>query len=84
VLDNPFASVLYSGCVPGQQRTEQICDYFAGCLLMPRPWLKAAWASGLQDVGSLARLFNVSQLAMRVRLLQVGLIHNSARWERAA
>jgi Zn-dependent peptidase ImmA (M78 family) len=84
VLDNPFADVLYSRCVPGQQRTEQICDYFAGCLLMPRPWLKTAWAAGTQDIGGLARQFNVSQLAMRVRLLQIGLIHNTARWERAA
>ena len=25
---------------------EQICDYFAGCLLMPRPWVKRLYCSG--------------------------------------
>jgi Zn-dependent peptidase ImmA (M78 family) len=84
VLDNPFADVLYSGCIPGKQRIEQVCDYFAGCVLMPRSWLKQAWTSGMQDVGSLARRFDVSQMAMRVRLLQIGLINKSTRWERAA
>jgi len=84
VLDNPFADVVYSGCIPSKQRVEQVCDYFAGCLLMPRPWIKSAWQAGIQDVGSLARRFDVSQMAMRVRLLQIGLIHNTTRWQEAA
>jgi Zn-dependent peptidase ImmA (M78 family) len=53
---------------------EQICDYFAGCALMPRSWLEAAWYSGRTDVAGLAREFRVSLAAMRVRLLQIGLI----------
>lgn len=75
VLDNGFIAVLYPPA-HGQsrrEREEQICDYFAGCLLMPRAWLKRAWASGQQDVRQLAGAFDVSQMAMRVRLMQIGL-----------
>jgi Zn-dependent peptidase ImmA (M78 family) len=65
---------------PGaRRRTEQLCDYFAGCLLMPRPWVKAAYASGLQDIAELAQHFEVSQQAMQVRLLQLGLVDPYAR-----
>jgi len=84
VLDNPFADVLYAGCIRGERRVEQICDYFAGCLLMPRPWLTQAWSSGGQDVGVLAKQFDVSRMAMRVRLLQIGLLTNSMGCGRAA
>src|SRR5436305_8343005 len=48
VLDNPFIDVLYpaKGDMTSAERAEQVCDYFAGCLLVPRPWLKRAWTSG--------------------------------------
>ena len=62
-----------------QRQVEQLCDYFAGCLLMPRPWVKAAYGSGLRDVTELARHFEVSGQAMQVRLLQLGLIDPYAR-----
>ena len=52
---------------------ESVCDYFAGCLLVPRPWLKTIWASGIQDLDQLANLFGVSRQAMAVRLSQTGL-----------
>jgi Zn-dependent peptidase ImmA (M78 family) len=57
-----------------RRRIEQLCDYFAGCLLMPRPWVKAAYCGGTQDVVELAKRFQVSPQAMQVRLLQLGLI----------
>jgi Zn-dependent peptidase ImmA (M78 family) len=66
---------LYQG-VPAAERAawiEQVCDYFAGCLLMPRPALKRAWVDGNQSVVSLARRFGVSQAAMQVRLHQTGI-----------
>jgi len=81
ILDYPFIDVLYPanlGMSP-HQRAEKACDYFAGCLLVPRPWLKRAWADGLQDTTRLARHFGVSQQAVQTRLLQTGLIDRPAR-----
>lgn len=76
VLDNPYIDGLYPGAdgKPSAERAESICDFFAGCLLMPRPWLKAAWTGGHQDLRDLAGHFGVSQPAMSVRLSQVGLV----------
>ncbi|MEA3078205.1 MAG: hypothetical protein QOF60_3113 [Actinomycetota bacterium] len=75
ILDDPFFDVLYRA-IPQAQRgpfIEQVCDYFAGCLLIPRPWLKRAWGDGIQSVPGLARHFGVSEPAIEVRLSQVGL-----------
>jgi len=47
VLDSPFTHFLYPSR-DGQSapdRTEQICDYFAACLLMPRAWVKSAYCN---------------------------------------
>lgn len=74
VLD-PFIDYLY----PKQQawtpadRAERVCDYFAACLLMPKVWVRRSWTEGVQDLRSLSRRFSVSQSAMNVRLLQLGL-----------
>lgn len=86
ILDNPFIEVLYPATrtLGSSQRAEQICDYFAGCLLMPRALLKRAWVEGPQDIRKLARRFDVSVQAMQIRLLQVGLIEPSPRCEMAA
>ncbi len=65
-----------------RQRAEAICDYFAGCLLVPRPWLKSAWGKGIQDSRQLADLFEVSQAAIQTRLLQTGLIDQFERCDR--
>lgn len=81
VLDNPFIKVLYPpiGDMTSHERAETICDYFAGCVLMPRAWLKKAWREGPQDIPSLARQFQVSRQAMQVRLQQIGLIERGKR-----
>jgi Zn-dependent peptidase ImmA (M78 family) len=76
VLDHPYVHIAYGSLSTPTSRhaLEQLCDYFAACLLMPRPWVKAMWASGLQDIVALARQFEVSPQAMQVRLLQLGLM----------
>jgi Zn-dependent peptidase ImmA (M78 family) len=71
VLDHPFVDTIYRNAQPAQ--VERICDYFAGCLLIPRPLLKRAWTAGSQKVSDLAQLFDVSPQAMQVRLAQTGL-----------
>jgi Zn-dependent peptidase ImmA (M78 family) len=83
VLDNPFIDVLYpaKGDMTSGDRAEQVCDYFAACLLMPRLWVKRAWTGGEQSVRVLARHFDVSQAAMGVRLRQTGLVQAEARCE---
>lgn len=56
------------------ERAELLCNLFAACVLMPRAWVKADWASrGIQDVGRLARRYQVSWAAMNFRLDQLGL-----------
>lgn len=75
ILDHRFVDVLYQG-VPAADRAEfieQVCDYFAGCVLMPRMWMKRAWADGVQRPSDLATRFWVSQAAVNVRLSQIGL-----------
>ena len=47
---------------------ELIAHYFAACYLMPKPLLRHAWTSGIQDPEALAGLFKVSNDAMRRRL----------------
>jgi len=83
VLDNPFIDTLYpaSADMSAAERAEQVCDYFAACLLMPRLHVKRAWTRGQQSTRNLARDFDVSQAAMRVRLLQIGLIQAGERCE---
>jgi predicted transcriptional regulator len=75
VLDHRFVDLLYSGVKEAdrQRWIEQVCDYFAACLLMPRAWVKRAYTTGIQDVTALAATFDVSAAAMRVRLAQIGL-----------
>ena len=82
VIDAPFINYLYPAR-KGQNagdRAEQVCDYFAACLLMPRTWVKQSYCNeGIQDLRRLARRFEVSAMAMQVRLLQLGLIEPPAR-----
>jgi Zn-dependent peptidase ImmA (M78 family) len=81
VLDNPFIDVLYpeTARMTSHERAEQICDYFAACLLMPRIWVTRAWTTGSQNPRTLARRFDVSLQAMRVRLEQIGLVEPEPR-----
>lgn len=75
LLDHPYIRVIYpdSHGQPSGRRAEDICDYFAACLLMPRVWVKRAWVSGIQDQTQLALRFKVSPAAMGVRLQALGL-----------
>ncbi len=83
VLDHPFIDSLYPdrNGEPSEERAETICDYFAACLLMPRPWVKQAYTGGIQDQRALARLFGVSEAAMAVRLRQLGITPERRRWQ---
>jgi len=52
---------------------EIVADYFAGCVLVPKRLLTAAYYDGIQHPADLAQLFDVSKEAIQVRLVQVGL-----------
>jgi len=81
VLDNRFIDLIYRDLptMTSVQRAEAVCDYFAGCLLVPKRWLRAAWTSGIQAPVALARLFDVSTAAIDTRLSQTGLNQRSSR-----
>jgi hypothetical protein len=84
VIDYTTSDVLYRQFGHGDQRQrerkiEQVADHFAACLLMPRPWVKSAWTSGIQDIPALAGLFMVSEDAIRVRLTYLGLLDDDER-----
>jgi Zn-dependent peptidase ImmA (M78 family) len=86
IIDHRFADLIYSG-LPKSERdsvVESICDYFAGCLLMPRPWLKRIYCSETQSQRELAEMFGVSQAAIATRLSQIGLTPPTPRCLTAA
>lgn len=74
-LDHPFIDYLYpaAGTTDSDKRAELTADYFAACALMPRRHVKRLWGEGVQQVGDLAGVFGVSELAMSYRLDQLGL-----------
>lgn len=74
-LDHPIVDRLYvdHGGYTAHETAERVCDRFGAALLMPRALLRADWADGLQDIAKLARRYDVSRPAMRVRLSQLGL-----------
>jgi Zn-dependent peptidase ImmA (M78 family) len=80
ILDHPFITILYPHRDDCTELAEQACDYFAACLLMPKEWLRQAWADGVRDVRVLARRFGVTPHAIRLRLLQIGLIEPTSRY----
>jgi IrrE N-terminal-like domain len=84
ILDHPYIDTIYRDehGKASPKRAELMCDYFAACLLMPRPWVKRLWTQGVQDVAVLAAMFNVSPAAMSVRLQQLGLVEPRGRWRR--
>lgn len=57
----------------GLEPVEYLAEYFAGCVLMPKRWLKSAFYTGVQQTDELAALFDVSPRAVEVRLSQLGL-----------
>lgn len=75
IIDHPFVNLLYAA-ESGSERhkwIEQVCDYFAGCLLVPRGWLRRAYLNETSDLEVLARRFGVSHAAITTRLSQTGL-----------
>ena len=77
VIDDPFVERM-SSHLPveqRQERAERLCNHFAACLLMPRPWVKHDWYGGMQNVRKLARRYYVSVEAMSTRLSELGLTH---------
>jgi Zn-dependent peptidase ImmA (M78 family) len=81
VLDHPYMRVLYAdrwGRID-EERVEDTCDYFAACLLMPRPWVKYAWTTVTQDQTKLAAYFRVSPRAMARRLADLKLTEPTTR-----
>ncbi|MEU9685343.1 ImmA/IrrE family metallo-endopeptidase [Amycolatopsis japonica] len=78
ILDDPYREQLYPGWLRdgrGQPPAlpERISEYFAGCVLVPRHWLRRAWEHGIRDSAKLATLFDVSQRMIEVRVQQTGL-----------
>lgn len=76
ILDDPFQELLYPDWdrsdpeAAPPEMAERICDYFAGCLLVPKQWLYEAWDDGRQDVAKLATHFDVSESLVEVRMDQ--------------
>ncbi|MGN6188222.1 MAG: ImmA/IrrE family metallo-endopeptidase [Conexibacter sp.] len=80
-LDAPLADTLYGPRFDGDAAriAEQAADYFAACFLMPRAMLKRTfYDQGIRHERALARVFDVSVAAMRVRLDALKL-HEPAR-----
>ncbi|TDD62031.1 ImmA/IrrE family metallo-endopeptidase [Kribbella antibiotica] len=75
IIDHGQTDKLYTGdrMRSSEQQAEAAADYFAGCVLLPRRHLKAAWGNGLQAPLCLANHFEASVAAVSVRLLQTGL-----------
>ncbi len=75
ILDHGSSAIRFSGSRAPFQRpaAEVVADYFAGCVLMPKRLLSAAYYDGIQQPRDLAELFDVSEPAIRVRLNQIGL-----------
>lgn len=81
ILMHPFIEYAYQPLRGTTEHAwaEQCADHFAACALMPRAWVKRSWGDGIQDPAQLARLFVVSQAAMRFRLSGIGLSQPTAR-----
>jgi len=81
VIDHPLRDTIYRDSRFGtaEMAAERAADYFAACLMMPRPWLKRCfYDEGFRDPGVLARRFRVSAPAMRYRFDQLGLLEPEA------
>lgn len=75
VLDDPYDEQLYGHLSADKRhrRAEELCNYFAACLMMPRAWIKRDYCQGLQRPATLARRYYMSQPAMSRRLAELGL-----------
>jgi Zn-dependent peptidase ImmA (M78 family) len=81
IIDHRFVTLMYRA-IPEADRhrfIEGTCDFFAGCLLMPKIQLRRAWTEETQRLDRLARMFHVSEAAMATRLAQLGLTEPAPR-----
>jgi Zn-dependent peptidase ImmA (M78 family) len=78
IVDHGRQTLLYHGTRQSDPaaQAEQAADYFAGCLLVPRKFLKSAWEDGMQTTGELAEIFQVSEYTIGNRLRQTGLANH--------
>lgn len=77
IIDHPLARVVYRDRAgrSAYLQAERAADVFAAALLMPKAWIKRAfYDQGIRDERVLAREFEVSVAAMRVRIDQLGLL----------
>lgn len=74
-IDHRQGHALYRGIrwTSPQRQAEVAADAFAAALLMPEPWVRAAYEAGLTDLTLLAGRFQVSEPAMRRRLMRLDL-----------
>ncbi len=82
LLDHPFVERAYRQItkVTPAEATENVAEYFAACLLMPKAWIKASFChDAIQDPRRLANRFAVSEAAMRRRLRELGLVESVPR-----
>lgn len=59
---------------------EAVADFFARCVLMPRPWVKQVLASGSVSRDELAEMFGVARSVVDVRLAELGLECSQGGW----
>jgi len=80
VIDAPLAATVYRpGRTSAHIHAERTADGFAAALLMPRALIKRAfYDEGIRDEYTLARRFQVSVAAMRVRLDELKLFEPEA------
>jgi hypothetical protein len=74
IIDHPGPGIRPSRYTYQRPDAEIVADYFAGCVLIPKRLLTAAYYDGIQQPADLAQLFDVSKEAIQVRLAQVGLV----------
>jgi Zn-dependent peptidase ImmA (M78 family) len=79
VLDSEAQAIMFARVREPELVRERVADHFAACLLMPKVWVVRAWAGGIQGIVPLARMFEVSRVAMNWRLQELGLIGPIAR-----
>ncbi|NYE95169.1 Zn-dependent peptidase ImmA (M78 family) [Psychromicrobium silvestre] len=86
IIDHNRADGLYLGSkdLPAEEQAEHAADYFAGCLLVPKMLLKRAYYGGMQRPSHLANYFQVSEVAILVRLRQTGIVEPSPRCQPAS
>lgn len=58
----------------GNNISEVYANRFAAALLMPSDLVKDRFCGGLEDAKTLARIFRVSEQAMKIRLSNLGLV----------